>query len=244
MSPRLWYFTSALPRALHAAYPLAVLGALADRRARPVLGVAVAFVALYSNLGHKELRFLLPVLPLWNIAAAVGLAHLWRRRRASVPRGLAFAAAAAALAAGVATVVLALQASMANYPGGYALLQLHRLGAQHAQHALAAGRNVSVHVGVLPAMTGVSRFLEAGPPWVYSKQEGLTPAQLRRAGFDYLITDAAQVPGYRSAGATRGFAGMALRGGSLPAALRTLLRGGQLPVEMKLATVIHILGKK
>ena len=49
-----WYFTSALPRALHGAYLLAPLGAALDRRARPLFAVALGFVLLYSNLGHKE----------------------------------------------------------------------------------------------------------------------------------------------------------------------------------------------
>lgn len=34
---------------------------------------------------------------------------------------------------------------------------------------LPAGRNLTVHIDVLAAMTGVSRFGEAGKPWLYSK---------------------------------------------------------------------------
>jgi hypothetical protein len=58
-----------------------------------------------------------------------------------------------------------------NYPGGAALVELHRL------HAAAAGGSStsaapSVHVDVLAAMTGVSRFGEHAPAtnWTYSKQ--------------------------------------------------------------------------
>jgi hypothetical protein len=42
----------------------------------PILLPAFGFCALYSCLGHKETRFLFPVLPLWNLAAAVGLAKV------------------------------------------------------------------------------------------------------------------------------------------------------------------------
>jgi alpha-1,6-mannosyltransferase len=42
----------------------------------PILLPAWGFCALYSCLGHKETRFLFPVLPLWNLAAAVGLAKV------------------------------------------------------------------------------------------------------------------------------------------------------------------------
>jgi alpha-1,6-mannosyltransferase len=205
--------------------------------------VALGFVALYSNLGHKELRFLLPVLPLWNVAAAAGVAQLWRRARRGAPAWrLAGAAAGAALAAGAAAAALTAAASAANYPGGAALQTLHALGAQHAKQALSAGGNVTVHIDVLPAMTGVSRFGERGPPWVYSKQEGLSERQLRKAGFDYLLSGTPEVAGYRRVGAADGFAGVRLRGGAPAAALRGALRG-QLPVQVATAPAVYIHAK-
>jgi alpha-1,6-mannosyltransferase len=42
----------------------------------PILLPAFGFCALYSCLGHKETRFLFPVLPLFNLAAAVGLSKV------------------------------------------------------------------------------------------------------------------------------------------------------------------------
>lgn len=51
-----WYFTSVLPRALMAAMPLTCVGAGLERRVRPLVAAAAAFVVLYSFLGHKEVR--------------------------------------------------------------------------------------------------------------------------------------------------------------------------------------------
>ena len=52
--PPHWYFTATLPQALGAALPLAMLGAMLERRVRPALAIALAYVAVYSYLPHKE----------------------------------------------------------------------------------------------------------------------------------------------------------------------------------------------
>ena len=71
VSPWHWYLlTSALPRALLLAYPLAFLGATVEPRSRPLARAAATFVGLYSFLPHKELRFIFPAVPLMNACAA------------------------------------------------------------------------------------------------------------------------------------------------------------------------------
>lgn len=44
---------------------------------RSIALVAFAFVALYSYLPHKELRFVIYSIPLWNLISAVGLVRLY-----------------------------------------------------------------------------------------------------------------------------------------------------------------------
>lgn len=239
VQPWHWYLTSALPRALHAGYPLALAAPLLDRRARPLLFVAAGFVALYSKLPHKEVRFLFPVLPLWNLAAALTLARLWAGRRKSAARALLAAAAAAAVAAGLGVTALTAAASAANYPGGAALAQLHSLGAADAAAAAAAGHRLTVHIDILPAMTGVSRFGEEGAPWAYSKDEGLAPAQLAERRFDFLLTGDAAVPGYRQVAAVHGFQRLALAARSPGGLLRAVL-AGQPPVQVVTAPQVYI----
>ena len=94
------------------------------------------------------------------------------------------------------------RARRCNYPGGAALVELHRL------HAASGGPVApSVHVDVFPAMTGVSRFGELAPAsnWTYSKREGLSTKQLASEGFDYLLSAQAVVPGYDAVHAVDGF---------------------------------------
>ena len=237
--PAHWYFTSALARALHAAYPLALLAPVADRRMAPVLAVALGFVLLYSGLGHKEVRFLFPVLPLWNLAAAAVVQRLWVGQRKSAARRLLLVAAGAALAAGAGLTALSAAARRHNYPGGTALRQLHSLAAGDAAAAAAGGRQLRVHIGVLPAMTGVSRFGEAGSPWVYSKAEGLSPQLLSKQQFDFLLTDQETVEGYRQLAAVHGFQRLQLSSRSPMRALRGLLQG-QLPVRVVTAPQVFI----
>lgn len=49
-----WYISSALPRGLLATLPLSVVGVTREPRLRPLAASVVAFIAIYSCLGHKE----------------------------------------------------------------------------------------------------------------------------------------------------------------------------------------------
>jgi alpha-1,6-mannosyltransferase len=213
--PWYWYFTSALPRSCLAAYPVALAaplvlafqgrsgrgadGATAAAAAPPrfetavcVLFPALAFVALYSLLPHKELRFIFYAVPAFNVVAAIWMGALWetwkrpgRERSISWSRTTArnvFCVLALAVLAGLGAIFLFSGASYSNYPGGEALRKLHRLDVQ-------VGR---VHIGVRAAMTGVSRFGYqyggGGQGWSYSKDETFTsPSQYE--SFSHLLTD-------------------------------------------------------
>jgi phosphatidylinositol glycan class B len=62
---------------------LGVLALLAGWRARGLFAIAAAFFVLHGLIPHKELRFLLPVLPLFCALAAVGLSTLAQGREPS-----------------------------------------------------------------------------------------------------------------------------------------------------------------
>ena len=82
--PMYWHFTSAFPRGLLTALPMCVVGLFRvsrdflrrtpeiDRDILFFLLPAIVFVLLYSILPHKELRFVMPVFPVFTAVAAVG----------------------------------------------------------------------------------------------------------------------------------------------------------------------------
>ena len=115
-----------------------------------------------------QVRFLLPILPVLNTAAAAALARIWNNRHKTAT--LAATTAAFLLIAGsmlAATIMLIV--SRHNYPGGLALADLHQWQALHSNTRL---EDMRVHIDVLPAMTGVSRFGQLDSPWTYSKVSG------------------------------------------------------------------------
>lgn len=77
VSPFYVYFTTHLPKLLLTGLPLAILGLIVDSEARSLSIPYFAFILLLSFHGHKEWRFIIYVIPIWNIVAARGAAWLW-----------------------------------------------------------------------------------------------------------------------------------------------------------------------
>jgi Alg9-like mannosyltransferase family len=134
----------------------------------PYLLPAICFVILYSGLGHKEVRFLYPVLPLFNMSAAVGLYRIHSIRFPSkdkVPTTvskLLYTLAIVALMLSFFTSSIFVAISRYNYPGGDALQILSEH--IHTVQTLDGGvvrqerTPVNVHIDVASAMTGVNLF--------------------------------------------------------------------------------------
>lgn len=117
------------------------------------------------NACNAQVRFLLPVLPVFNIAAAAAVARIWNNRHKAA---WLFASTAACLLVigSICASTIMLAVSRHNYPGGHALHELHQWQASKMHGSQGP---FIVHIDVLPAMTGVSRFGELGWPWTYSK---------------------------------------------------------------------------
>ncbi len=235
-SPYHWYFTSALPRATLAALPLSIAAPFLVPRSRALVAIPLLFVAIYSILPHKELRFVLYAVPPLNAAAAAALARLHnmlppvftpsaprtqQRSKPAATTGRLLVSAALkvgvtiALVASSAASFTFFSAARDNYPGAAALAHVHGLAG--ARVASRSSRALSVHIGVDAAMSGVSRFLEEPPPWRYSKAEGLGPSEYRK--FNYVLAaPGTQLPGFTTIHVQHGFDRVSL---SKPPLLRT-----------------------
>lgn len=182
-APFLWYFYSALPRGLAFSYLLIPLGILWDNRVRKLTIPGIFFVLLFSFLPHKELRFIIYVFPLLNIGAAAACHRIWENRAKSSWNGfLALAVLGHILLNAIFSMFLLCVAG-SNYPGGSAITRLHRLERD-------AVEPVHVHIDVLTAQTGVSKFTQTRDDWIYSKQENITIDSPEMLQFTHLLMEA------------------------------------------------------
>ena len=215
--PFLWYAYSALPRMLLIAYPLSVYGFTQERRCRSAFTIASFFVFAFSFLGHKELRFLFPVLPLFNFCGACGMHRLTlnRKKGKNVAILHAFAWVGILVSSAISIGVFA-NASIANYPGGEALAVFHELNLEHNTLG-----HVRIHIDDHCAQTGASRFGQAYHDHnviLYNKRqdhehEGHLHAMLHddgSRGHDWLINEYKKMPGYEIMRNITGFTGAVL----------------------------------
>ncbi|AKJ07608.1 Alg9-like mannosyltransferase family protein [Archangium gephyra] len=157
---------------------MAGLALLAARRAPGLLGVAAAFYLLHALQPHKELRFLLPVLPLFAALAGVGLDTVLRHLPPSPLRSaLPLAVMAVAGLSGLRVGGLTFR-DLGQYPGPKAL--------QNAWDDFGPANRLLITAGKLPDVCGL-------------KVEGVHLAWT--GGYSYFHRD---VPLYASHGPGRG----------------------------------------
>lgn len=211
-SPPTWYFVNALPRlllnpiTLFVCIPLALSVKSTQRTSQDILVPHLAFIGVYSLLPHKEWRFIVYSIPAFTAVASAGASWIWTRRaKTMVYRILSLALIATTLASFVASFGLMLISSL-NYPGGAAMQRLHQV-------ENAPGKNV--HLDNLACQTGVTRFLQTQPTWVYDKTEGdeslLDPVFWQQ--FDYVVAEDPKriIGSWQLVDTIEGFAGVTLR---------------------------------
>ncbi|XP_045583564.2 dol-P-Man:Man(7)GlcNAc(2)-PP-Dol alpha-1,6-mannosyltransferase isoform X1 [Procambarus clarkii] len=181
-SPLLWYWYSALPRALGSSLLLVPIGVALDKRLQVLITPAIIFITAYSFLPHKELRFIIYVFPVLNIAAARACHFFWEGREKSGTRQLLAIGCVLHLLINVAFTTLLLTISANNYPGGAAIHKLHQIIPQDAK--------VHIHIDNYAAQTGVSRFTQLHDHWKYNKTENMKAGSNDMRSFSHLLVEA------------------------------------------------------
>ena len=190
-SPWHWYFSAALPKSMLMTLLLVPFSLLRvpdrmvrwERRLRsttgsaepttfgwmdstwlPILLPVLCFIVLYSNLGHKEMRFIFPALPILNLASASCMARfseLGTTNKDKAPTLIG----SCIFYFGVTCIVLTMIGSLAfvavskwNYPGGESLIRLSDHFHQEMRRRDVSIDKVVVYVDVASAMSGVSLF--------------------------------------------------------------------------------------
>ncbi|KAL2235514.1 UNVERIFIED_CONTAM: Dol-P-Man:Man(7)GlcNAc(2)-PP-Dol alpha-1,6-mannosyltransferase [Sesamum indicum] len=202
------------------------LGVLLDRRIRFYVIPVLSFVLLYSKLPHKELRFIISSLPIFNLSAAIAASRIYNNRKKSFWKYLHVAmlglflirlnepVSADFTLCSLGCTVLTFMASYENYPSGHALKALHKMG-----HLTNNSKEVWVHIDTFSAMNGISRFCENNEPWRYSKEEGILLQEFQGRNFTYLLSEHALIHGYKCLFSTKGFSGARLHVGFPPMSL-------------------------
>ncbi|OUM66725.1 glycosyltransferase family 22 protein [Piromyces sp. E2] len=179
-SPWYSYLTVHIPKMCTIAIPFALYAFYEKPRIRRLLTPVIYYVLVYSFLPHKETRFIFYVVPLINIAGAVGLFYIHSSSVFSVTKKLVYYITILLIAANLIVSGLMAYISSFNYPGGYALKAMNKLESPD--------KEIKLHIGVFSAQTGASRFGQIHDKWIYDKDESLqTRQQFIDKGYQYAL---------------------------------------------------------
>jgi len=195
----------------------------------PFFAPVFGFVVLYSFLPHKEMRFIFPAIPMFNVCSAYGMSRLHRAAFSTSKNcsGSSWSGKTLYLC-GLGSIILTLVASLIflrlsseNYPGGVALQRLR----SHLVDTITTRsisklewNDIHVHVDVAAAMTGVSLFGQrhASIRQIGESSDYEGPFVIDKSGYEeenkilvesdftHLLTERPQVNGYRLVDTVRG----------------------------------------
>lgn len=215
--PLHYYFIDALPRLLmnpmiiFVCIPLAIQSRAIGKTSLDILLPHVFFIGLFSFLPHKERRFIIYSVPAFTAVASSSAAWFWTRRsKTMLYAALNSLMITTTLASFVASIGL-LYISSLNYPGGDALQRLHTLAEPERD------TRINVYLDNLACQTGVTRFQQINPLWVYDKTENETT--LHNVAFwqpfDYVLAEHPErvIGNWKPIDIATGYAGVLLRPG-------------------------------
>ena len=193
-SPFHFYFTNALPRLLLdpmlflVCIPMALQSKAVGKTSSDILLPHVLFIAVYSLLPHKEWRFIIYSIPAFTAVASSSAGWFWVRRTKSLLYRMLNLLMIISTVISLFTSFVLLYVSSLNYPGGEALHRLHERTIAENDEA------VRIHIGNLACQTGVTRFQQIRPTWIYDKTENetllLDPMFWQQ--FDYILAEEPQ----------------------------------------------------
>ncbi|KAK5155911.1 alpha-1,6- mannosyltransferase [Recurvomyces mirabilis] len=218
-SPFHFYFLNALPRLLLNPMSLVLIPYTLSLKAVQhigfdILAPQILFIAAYSLLPHKEWRFIIYSIPAFTVVASAGAGWIWTRRMKSTLYSLvALTLVGSTIASFLASMGL-LYISSLNYPGGQALAKLHSLAPKSASQGQKEG--VRVYLGNLALQTGVTRFQELHPAWLYDKteyEESTMLDPLFWQEYDWAVVEHPEriIGSWQPVDGIEGYAGLALR---------------------------------
>merc|ERR1719508_432793 len=100
-----------------------------------------------------------------NYCISAVYSTIWSKRKESILWRLFSYCTVLSLVANVCLTCIMTYVSSINYPGGEALTKLHAI--------VDSSQAVKVHMDVASCQTGISRFIESNPAWIYDKSENI-----------------------------------------------------------------------